>query len=207
MFLSSRSNPRFRFPSLVAHMRVYKSQQLSRIQNADDLTIVCGAPLLPLATGSCTDGPCTVLRSSPDFKDIVAEAIELFRFIILMKNRFDIRSPADKVLVYLILWIQRLLQITCTHAAHSKEGLAAVFLKAAKEPSVPGDDNFPLNMFFLAPVNAKEKQLCSRYLEQLRLETARRLAPRIWDDQSMGASKWWTQFAEVNWMGLSGGIN
>jgi actin related protein 2/3 complex subunit 3 len=198
---------RFRFPLLAAYMRVYKSQQLSRIQNADDLTIVCGAPLLPLATGSCTDGPCTVLRSSPDFKDIVAEAIELFRFIILMKNRFDIRSSADKVLVYLILWIQRLLQIACTHAACSKEELAAVLLKAAKEPSVPGDDNFPLNMFFLAPVSAKEKLLCSRYLEQLRLETARRLATRIWDDQSMRASKWWTQFAEVNWMGLSGGIN
>lgn len=193
--------------SSVEIMRVYKSQQLSRIQNADDLTIVCGAPLLPLATGSCTDGPCTVLRSSPDFKDIVAEAIELFRFIILMKNRFDIRSSADKVLVYLILWIQRLLQIASTNTFATKEELATAFMKASKEPSVPGDDQFPLNMFFLAPAHSKEKLLCSRYLEQLRLETARRLAPRIWDDPSGRPSKWWIQFAEVNWMGLSGGIN
>jgi hypothetical protein len=191
--------------AVVFSMREYRSQQLVKIQNSDDLTIVCGVPILPLVTGSNTEGPCTVLRSSPDFKDIVSEAIELFRFAILLKNRFDIHSSADKVLVYLIMWIQRLLNIAISaqNSLDSKEALEKVLVQSAKDEtlSLPGDEQFPLNMFFLPPSNSKEKLLCSRYLTQLRIETARRMAGRLWDSGLV--SKWWTQYAEINWMGLS----
>ena len=185
-------------------MRLYQSQQLQRIQNADDLTIVCGVPLLPLATGSCTEGPCTVLRSSAEFKDIVGEALEIFRFTILLKNRFDIHSPADKVLVYLILWIQKLIRAACKSPVSSRDELANVLKIASKEETcVPGDANFPLNMLFAPAMNAKERTLCARYLEHLRLETARRLVFKLWDEESKTLSKWWTQYLEVNWMGFS----
>lgn len=186
-------------------MREYKSQQLSKIQNSDDLTIVCSVPILPLATGSNTEGPCTVLRSAPDFKDIVTEAIDLFRFTILLKNRFDIQSSADKVLVYLILWIQRLLALSRTCPPETE--LATFLIQCARDESsiaVPGEEQFPLNMFFIPPSNPKEKLQCSRYLMQLRIETARRLAPRLIDETSEGGlSKWWTQYAEINWLGFS----
>ena len=186
-------------------MREYRSQQLTRIKNSDDLTIVCGVPILPLATGSNTEGPCSVLRQAPDFKDIVTEAIELFRFIFLLKNRFDIHSPADKVLVYLFLWIKRLLEIACANQQkiESKESLEKLLVESSRDESltIPGDENFPLSMFFVPPGSSKERSMCSRYLMQLRIETARRLAARIWDGN--GVSKWWAQYAEINWMGLS----
>lgn len=186
-------------------MREYRSQQLTKIRNSDDLTIVCGVPILPLATGSNTEGPCTVLRQAPDFKDIVTEAIELFRFIILLKNRFDIHTPADKVLVYLLLWVRRLLVVACSNISSidSQQSLEKILIETAKDESlsVPGDENFSLSMFFLPPMNPKERSLCARYLAQLRIETARRLAGRIWETDRL--SKWWTQYADINWMGLS----
>ncbi len=169
--------------------------------------MVCGVPILPLATGSNTEGPCSVLKSSPEFKDIVGEAIELFRFTILLKNRFDIHSAADKVLVYLIIWIKRLLEITSQHSADivSKEALMNRLVTRAKDDSlaVPGDENFSLSMFFIPPSSSRERTLCSKYLTQLRVETARRLSDKIWDSGSGSLSKWWLQYAEINWMGLS----
>ncbi|KAJ6699851.1 ARP2/3 COMPLEX 21 KD SUBUNIT [Salix purpurea] len=58
----------------------------------------CGCPLLPLK--SHIKGPAPV----SDRTDIVDEAILFFRANVFSRN-FDIQSPADKLLVYLTLYI------------------------------------------------------------------------------------------------------
>ena len=181
-------------------MRAYRSQQLSRIQNPNDLPQVCGVPVLPLVAGSYAEGPCTILPTE-DFRDIVAEAIDQFRFNILLKNRFDLHTSADTVLVYLMLWIQRCVAVAdgCT----SQPELEKQLTHAAEEAMPnPGDGTFQMNQFFTQPVNEKEKKLCAQYLRQLRVETARRLAVRIWDAHDNRTSKWWTQYMNVDFMGI-----
>lgn len=177
-------------------MRTYRSQQIRKIQNPQDLPQVCGVPVLPLAPGSVADGPCTVMTGA-DFKDIVGEGIEFFRFLILLKNNFDIHSPADKILMYLVLWIQKLLTVASSTPLVSHEGLHDVLAAAAKkETALPGDSDFPLNMLFSPPSGDRERSLIASYLLQLRLETSNRLVDKIWDADQLRVSKWWTQYAD-----------
>jgi actin related protein 2/3 complex subunit 3 len=187
-------------------MRAYRSQQTSRIKNSSDLPLVCGVPLLPLSTGSDSDGPSQII-STPDFKDIISEAIEMFRFNILLKNRFDIHSPPDKVLVYIMVWIRDVLQTIAgleSSGIPSSMALESRLVDAVKlQPfPIPGDENFALNQFFALPTNDKERALCQKYLSQLRIETARRIARTCWDSEAMGISKWWIQYRSINFMGF-----
>ena len=182
-------------------MRVYRSQQEKRIRNSSDLMQVCGVPILPLANGSVIEGPCSLITTS-DFKDIVAEALEMFRFNILLKNRYDIHSPPDKVLVYLMVWIRDLLAISDATPVRSVEELEALFVTAAKAASpLPGDEAFKMNQFFDQPASDKERTLCEKYLTQLRAETGKRLAARLWEGDS-GVSKWWSQYRKITFMGF-----
>jgi len=183
-------------------MRSYRSKQFQRIENPGELPQVCGVPVLPLAAGSCNEGPCSILNS-PDFKDIVSEAIEFFRFNMLLKNRFDLHSPADKLLVYLTLWVQKLVACASSkdNASLSVNELEAKLLDAARsEMPVPGDSAFQLAQFFDDPGSEKERVKCSKYLRQLRIETARRLVPVMCSAEG-GVSKWWQQYADVSFLG------
>ena len=72
--------------------------------------MVCGAPILPLSGGpGVTAGPGPLIDQK--FDDIIDEAIEVFRIVCLFKTKFDIDSPADKLLIYLTLWIHKCLQV------------------------------------------------------------------------------------------------
>ena len=62
--------------------------------------IACGIPMLPLRGNSSGPAP-----KSDEEKDIVDEAITLFRATIMFKN-FKPEGPADKLIVYLTVFIQ-----------------------------------------------------------------------------------------------------
>lgn len=87
----------------------YQSRQYSLVKNKNDIQMICGAPILPLSIKSKSMGPCPIIEQS--FDDIIDEAIEVFRVICLFKSRFDIDTPADKLLVYLTLWIHKCIQV------------------------------------------------------------------------------------------------
>lgn len=67
--------------------------------------------MLPLRSGS---GPAP--KSDSDH-DIVDEAIELFRATILFKE-FKVEGPADKLIVYLTVFIQKILALTIRSKEH-----------------------------------------------------------------------------------------
>ena len=64
----------------------------------DGLATACGCPPLPL------NRHIKGLASASDTTDIVDEAISFFRANVFFKN-FDIKSSADKLLIYLTLYI------------------------------------------------------------------------------------------------------
>jgi len=87
----------------------YQSRQYSLVKNKGDIRMVCGAPILPLSSKTIAAGPGLVVNQ--DFEDIIDEAIDVFRVICLFKTRFDIDTPADKLLIYLTLWIHKCIQV------------------------------------------------------------------------------------------------
>ena len=66
---------------------------------------MCGIAFLPLKTKAA--GPAS--KADFDGDDIIDEAIMQFRANVLFKN-YDVRGPADKTLIYLTVFIQKLLE-------------------------------------------------------------------------------------------------
>lgn len=64
--------------------------------------IVSNIPLLPIKTQI----PGTAPRGNPNEKDIIDEALELFKANVLYKN-FEIKGDADRLLVYLTFYISQ----------------------------------------------------------------------------------------------------
>ena len=167
-------------------MVIYRSEQIDLINNSSQLHVVCGVPILPLAAGSCIDGPCTILPDKK-YRDIVTESIELFRFLALRRNKFDIHSPADKVLIYLVEWIGKCLKALVEaeeEVVLDRLGVEKFLIKLSKS----GDG--------VVSDGSREQGLYCQYLHQLRLETVRRLVCHIWTDS--GLSKWWLQYGRIN---------
>ena len=86
--------------------------------------------------------------------DIVDEAITFFRANVFFRN-FDIKSPADKLLIYLTLYINvalKRLEGCRTLAVGTK---AIINLGLEKVP-VPGEPGFPFPGLFALPQSQQE---------------------------------------------------
>ncbi|XP_020102640.1 actin-related protein 2/3 complex subunit 3 isoform X2 [Ananas comosus] len=121
----------------------------------DGITKACGCPLLPLK--SHIKGPAPA--SNPGKIDIVDEAITFFRANVFFRN-FDIKSPADKLLIYLTFYINvalKRLEGCRTLAVGTK---AIINLGLEKVP-VPGDLGFPFPGLFALPQSQDEAAFCS----------------------------------------------
>ena len=94
-------NPLLTFPLFVCEQESALVTYHSRYNDESDAQDCCGIPLLEL------DDERT--SYSPEVKDIVDEAIHLYRANILFKS-FKVQGGADRILVYLTCYIQFLLQ-------------------------------------------------------------------------------------------------
>lgn len=152
-------------------------------------------------------------RADIDDKDIVDEAINLFRFNCFCKS-FECRGPADRTLVYLSLIIGDVLsrvQFGKTKSASEALNQLQSSPVLSSRVSVPGDAQFPLDsaMFPAAKDGLERDRLCA-YLSDLRLETAKRLLHRIFAVNSaeeiggsFGANPWWAMFSKRKFMNKS----
>lgn len=98
--------------------------------------------------------------------DIVDEAITFFRANVFFRN-FDIRSPADKLLIYLTLYINvalKRLEGCRTLAVGTK---AIINLGLEKVP-VPGEPGFPFPGLFALPQSQQEAGMFSSLLVSYR---------------------------------------
>ncbi|XP_027074847.1 actin-related protein 2/3 complex subunit 3-like [Coffea arabica] len=154
----------------------------------------CGCPLLPLK--SHIKGPAP----ASDTTDIVDEAISFFRANVFFKN-FDIKSSADKLLIYLTLYINVALKKLegCRTLA---EGTKAIINLGLEKVPVPGESGFPFPGLFTPPQSQKEAELFRNYLRQIREETSGRLLSVAYRHNGT-PNKWWLAFAKRKFMNIS----
>lgn len=89
-----------------------------------------------------------------DRTDIVDEAITFFRANVFFRN-FDIKSSADKLLIYLTFYINVALKRLegCRTLA---EGTKAIINLGLEKVPVPGEPNFPFPGLFALPQSQQE---------------------------------------------------
>ncbi len=160
--------------------------------------LACGFPVLPLKGSS--SGPAA---RSDDPIDVVDEAITLFRSTIMFKN-FKPEGPADKVIVYLTVFIQKcLLDIQRKSIACSRQDAQSIVDLLVKE-AVPAttDAKFFMRQLGLLtqPKGNAEEDKFRKYVTQLKSECARRLLDTIYDNDAMDL-KFWLQFGKKPFLG------
>ncbi|KAF7098638.1 hypothetical protein CFC21_100363 [Triticum aestivum] len=161
----------------------------------DGITKACGCPLLPLKTH--IKGPAPAADS--DKADIVDEAITFFRANVFFKN-FHVKSPADKLLIYLTSYINIALKRleTCRTLA---VGTKAIINLGLEKVPVPGEPGFPFPGLFTLPQSGEEAELLRNYLKQIREETSGRLLNCAYRANGT-PNKWWLAFAKRKFMNV-----
>lgn len=161
----------------------------------DGITKACGCPLLPLKTH--IKGPAPA--SDSDKADIIDEAITFFRANVFFKN-FHVKSPADKLLIYLTSYINIALKRleTCRTLA---VGTKAIINLGLEKVPVPGEPGFPFPGLFTLPQSQEEAELLRNYLKQIREETSGRLLNCAYRANGT-PNKWWLAFAKRKFMNV-----
>lgn len=84
-------------------------------------------------------------------EDIIDEALDLFRANCLFRN-FEIKGNADRVLIYLILFISQCLGSLNKNMPQS-EAYKSLNTLALSNFSIPSDPGFPLNAMYQGPTD------------------------------------------------------
>ncbi|CAG8976550.1 hypothetical protein HYALB_00010192 [Hymenoscyphus albidus] len=177
-----------------------------------NIQLIGNFPLLPLRTR--TRGPAYTLPLDPSLAphlspepdsegyDALDEVLGLFRANTFFRN-FEIQGPADRLLIYGILWVSECLgKIRPTYSPReAQKEVQNIALDT--NFSIPGDPGFPLNQMFQPPASRQEAEVLRQYLSQVRQELASRLLARIYEDGSDKPSKWWLSFTKRKFMGKS----
>ncbi|TKA74936.1 hypothetical protein B0A49_04105 [Cryomyces minteri] len=165
--------------------------------------------LLPLRTR--TRGPALQLPPLPaDVTDLTIDAshesydpldevLALFRANTFFRN-FEIKGPADRVLIYGILFVSEALGKIKPGTARRDAEKAVMNTALDTNFAIPGDASFPLNQAFEAPRDRNEAETLRQYIGQMRQELAMRLLARLYADGST-PSKWWLSFTKRKFMG------
>ena len=128
--------------------------------------------------------------------DIIDEVLGFFKANVLFKH-FEVKGSADRVLIYLTLYITQCLQ-KLEKCPNATEGLKALTAMAHESFRIPGDAGFALGNFFPAPASGQEGELCRSYLKQLREEMGRRVVAKVYADGP--PSKFWLVVARRKFM-------
>ena len=152
-----------------------------------------GCGVLPIKT--TTRGPAPLAADGED--DIIDETLGYFKANVLFKH-FEVKGPADRVLIYLTLYITQCLK-KLEGGPPLADAQRVLFNLSLESFPIPGDSGFTLGTFFPAPANLKEADLCRSYLKQVREETGRRLLQTVYDEHGQ-PSKFWLVFAKRRFM-------
>jgi actin related protein 2/3 complex, subunit 3 len=111
--------------------------------------------------------------------DILDETLSLFRANTFFRN-FEIKGPADRLLIYGILFISECLNKVKANM-DTRAAEKALINGALEQFAIPGDANFPLNQAFEAPNDRMQAEQLRGYLSQVRQELAMRLHQRLYE--------------------------
>ncbi|KAI9828863.1 MAG: hypothetical protein M1819_006478 [Sarea resinae] len=176
-----------------------------------DVRVIGNFALLPLRTK--TRGPAYPLPPLPsgtsdldvdpdgESYDPLDEVLSLFRANTFFRN-FEIKGPADRLLIYGILFVSECLgKIKPTMSLREAEK-AVMNTALDNNFAIPGDASFPLNQAFEAPKDRNDGETLRQYMSQVRQELAVRLLARVYAGGNT-PSKWWLSFTKRKFMGKS----
>ena len=126
------------------------------------------------------DTPLTI-DASHDSYDPCDEVLSLFRANTFFRN-FEIRGPADRTLIYGILYVSSLLAQVKASMTRRDAEKALMNVALDNNFAMPGDAGFPLNQAFQAPTDRGQGEVLRGYLVQVRQELALRLLDRLYAD-------------------------
>jgi len=130
----------------------------------------------------------------PEFNgDIIDEALIYFKANIMFRT-FDMRGFADRLFVYITLYINACL-VKCAHKSKG-EAEKILYAYAIENFAIPGDGTFALGGLCPAPTNAGDREMIRAYLQQIRQETYPRLLELIYAHDDRQPDKWWMCFAK-----------
>jgi len=172
----------------------------SSFNEVADVRQVGNISVLPIRTK--IRGPSPI--ADPNEADILDETLDLFRANSLFRN-FEIKGPADRILIVLILFISDCLaKIGSSRTIPSQiEASKTLNTLAVDNFAIPGDANFPLNAHYAAPSSRADGEYLRSYLTQARQELAARLVERLYADGTGKPSKWWMSFQKRRFMNRS----
>jgi len=127
----------------------------SAFKEEDAAAFACGCAVLPIKT-SCR-GPAPSLAA--DKEDIIDEVLFYFKANVLFRN-FEVRGPADRLLVYLTLYVTECLK-KIESAPSRADATKSLTNMALELFTIPGDANFALAPYFPAPENKQEAGACA----------------------------------------------
>ncbi|CAG8605908.1 4741_t:CDS:2 [Ambispora leptoticha] len=121
----------------------------SQFNDATECRVLGNMALLPIKTKIRGPAPPALA----DQKDIVDESLDLFRANCLFRN-FEIKGNADRVLIYLILFISDCLaRLAKSPPPSQKEAVKILSTRAIDHFALPGEPTFPLNALYATPAN------------------------------------------------------
>ena len=172
----------------------------------DSIQSSCGVPLLPLRTQTRGPAPKTT-----DF-DIVDEAIQYFRPNVLFR-KYAIQSDADKLLIYLTLYISQCLKrlhqsqkapSSASSQNNNNGSKKNMMTEGAKLLFALAHDHFDvttgLGGIINGPKTFQEGETLKSYLAQCREEIGLRLIDHLYVDEGTKMNKFWMAFAKKKFM-------
>lgn len=128
------------------------------------------------------------IEPSNESYDPLDEILSLFRANTFFRN-FEIKGPADRVLIYGILFTQEILTKIRPNMSRRDAEKAVMNVALDTNFSIPGDAGFPLNQAFEAPRDRQEAEVLRQYVMQMRQELAARLLARVYMESEAAPSK------------------
>lgn len=124
----------------------------------DQVASIANVTLLPFHSKIRGPAPPPIDTES---MDIIDESLDLFRANSLFRN-FEIKGGADRLLIYLILFISQCLGVIAGARVpmSQNEAIKQLSTLAVDSFSLPGDAAFPLNNLYQVPANRTEAGEC-----------------------------------------------
>ncbi|KAJ6490299.1 ARP2 3 complex 21 kDa subunit [Mycena polygramma] len=172
----------------------------SSFNEEPDVRLAGNMAILPIKTK--IRGPAPIADS--EVPDIIDETLDLFRANSLFRN-FEIKGPADRTLIVLILYVSDCLAKIGTARTVPTQIEASKSLNTLSVDNfpIPGDANFALNAHYSPPTSRQDSDYLRQYLVQVRQELAARLVERLYADGTGKPSKWWMSFQKRRFMNRS----
>ena len=98
---------------------------------------------------------------------MIDEALTYFKANVFFRT-YEIRSEADRVLIYLTLYITDCLK-KLQRCASKSQGQQEMYSLAIARFDIPGDAGFPLNGVYAKPQTPEQADLMRQYFLQVRL--------------------------------------